>query len=75
MWAECHLARLQRGQNPSKQTRRCTDSKVERTTRRQSLELTKPIVDTILGEQNVRWPDFIVDRIQVDKHQGRQAPK
>ena len=75
MWAECHVARLQREQNPSKQTGRRIDSKVDRTTRRQSLELTEPIVDTILGEQNVMWPDSIVDRIQVDKHQGGQALK
>ena len=30
--------------------------------------------DTILCGQNVMWPDFLVDRIQVDKDPGEQTP-
>ena len=66
MWAECHVPRLQSGQNPSRQTSRWTDFKEDRTTRGQNPELTEAKVDTILGGQNFMWPDSQVDGIQID---------
>ena len=32
-------------------------------------------METILRGQNVMWPDFKEDRIQVDKHAGEQNAK
>ena len=69
------MARLQRGQNPSIQTRRWTDSQVDRTRPRQNRELKEPVVGTIIRGQNVMWPDSMVDKIQIDKHLGGQTPK
>ena len=74
-WAECHVTRLQSGQNPSRQTPSWTESQVDRSKLEQNPELTKPLVDTILRGQHVMWPDFLVERIQVDKYPGGQTPK
>ena len=73
--AECHVARLASGENPSRQTPSWTESQVDRAKREQNAELTEQIMDTILFGENVMWPDSKVDKIQEDKHQVGQIHK
>ena len=75
MWAGFHVARLPIGWIPSTHTPWWPDSQVDRTKREQNPEFSEPIVETILRGENVMWPVFKEDRIQVDKHAGEQNSK